>query len=143
MANAAAKHLSLKAETEEGLSVISGAVQDSILRVKGIVFNPKTRSLTLGLQRYRHEDKKPSRIVSALRFDSILSMKSVGIDRTNADAFLVLLSLSFEPTDTPAGDVTLNFSGGGKIKLEVECLELMLLDQGEAWSTKSTPDHDT
>lgn len=142
MANAAVKHLSLKAETAEDLSVISSAVQDSILRVQGILYNSKTRSLMLGLQRYRHEDKKPSRIISALRFDSVLSMKSIGIDRSNEEAFLVLLSISFEPTQAPSGDVILSFSGGGKIKLDAECLEVMLLDQGEAWSTKSMPDHD-
>ena len=136
------KLLSLKAETSEDLSVVSGSVQDSILRVKGIIYKGTARSLTLGLQRYRREVVKPSRITSALRLDSVLSVKSTGIDKSNEDAFLVLLSVIFEETDTPAGIVTLNFSGGAQLTATVECLDAMLLDQGLPWFTKSIPNHD-
>ena len=135
------KRLSLKAQTTEDLSVISGSVQDSILQIKSIIFNGKTRSLTLALQRYRYEVAEPSRISSALRFDDVLSVKSSAIDKSKTDAFLVLLSLEFTETDKPSGLVTLNFSGGGKLIVEVECLEVMLLDQGLPWVAKSIPDH--
>lgn len=135
------KRLSLKAQTTEDLSVISGSVQDSILQIKSIIFNGKTRSLTLGLQRYRYEVTEPSRISSALRFDDVLSVKSSAIDKSKTDAFLVLLSLEFTETDKPSGLVTLSFSGGGKLIVEVECLEVMLLDQGLPWVAKSIPDH--
>ena len=64
------KHLNLKAETEEDLGVIAGAVQDSILRVQGIMYDKKAKSLTLGLQRYRRETDKPSRILSCLLYTS-------------------------------------------------------------------------
>jgi len=136
------KLLSLKAETSEDLSVVSGSVQDSILRVKGIIYKGTARSLTLGLQRYRREIAKPSRITSALRFDSVLSVKSSGIDTSNQEAFVVLLSIIFEESDKPAGIVTLNFSGGAQIIAEVECLDAMLSDQGLPWFTKSIPNHD-
>jgi len=135
------KRLSLKAQTTEDLSVISGSVQDSILQIKSIIFNGKMRSLTLALQRYRYEVAEPSRISSALRFDDVLSVKSSAIDKSKTDAFLVLLSLEFTETDKPSGLVTLSFSGGGKLIVEVECLEVMLLDQGLPWVAKSIPDH--
>lgn len=135
------KHLHLKAESAEDLDVISGAVQDSILRVDGIIFDPKRRNITLGLQRFRHENEGASRIISALRFDGVLSLKSTGIDRTKKDAFLVLLSTKFVKTDAPAGTVMLNFAGNGSLVAEVECLDVMLLDSGESWTTQSVPMH--
>lgn len=135
-------HLHLKAESAEDLSVISGAVQDAILRVEGLIYDAKTHAFTLGLQRFRQEVKKPSRIMSGLRFDSVLSVKSHGIDRSKMDAFLVLLSIDFEEGDAPGGNVTLNFAGDGKVKLGVECLDVMLLDQGDPWLAKAVPEHD-
>jgi hypothetical protein len=37
--------------------------------------------------------------------------------------------------------VTLTFSGGGAIRLEVECLEAELIDLGEVFSAVLCPDH--
>jgi len=37
--------------------------------------------------------------------------------------------------------VTLTFSGGGVLHLDVECLEAELVDLGEAWATVACPDH--
>lgn len=138
-----AQHLNLKAETAEDLSVISGAVQDSILRVQGIMYDQKAKSLTLGLQRFRREAAKPSRILSGLRFDGVLAVKSSGIDKGKPDAFLVLLSIAFEPEDESAGELIFEFSGNGKLRAKAECLEAMLLDRGEPWAAKSVPDHET
>lgn len=135
------RHLKLKAETAEDLSVISSAVQDSILRVEGIIYDAKKRSLMFGLQRFRHESESPYRITSGLRFDSILSVKSSGIDLAKKEAFLVLLSVKFEEIDLPAGLVTLEFSGNGTVVAEVECLDALLLDRGEPWKTQSIPKH--
>jgi hypothetical protein len=135
------KHLHLKAESADDLSVISSAVQDSILRIEGIIYNPKKRSLMLGLQRFRHESECASRITSGLRFDSVLSVKSTGIDISKKDAFLVLLSVKFEELDMPAGRLTLNFAGNGVMIADAECLDALLFDRGEPWKTQSVPKH--
>jgi hypothetical protein len=37
--------------------------------------------------------------------------------------------------------VTLHFSDGGAIRLEVECIEAELTDLGPVWSAKSMPQH--
>jgi hypothetical protein len=37
--------------------------------------------------------------------------------------------------------VTLLFSGGGVLRLEVECLEVELADLGPAWSVDRRPAH--
>ena len=53
---------------------------------------------------------------------------------------LNLLAVEFE-TDTPAGVVKLLFSGGGVLRLEVECLEAELADLGPTWAvdTRARP----
>ena len=54
---------------------------------------------------------------------------------------LNLLAVAFEATDPPAGVVTLTFSGGAALRLEVECLEAELADLGPAWATECCPAH--
>ena len=48
---------------------------------------------------------------------------------------LNLLAVGFAETDPPGGVVTLTFSGGAALRLEVECLEAELADLGPAWTT--------
>ena len=54
---------------------------------------------------------------------------------------LNLLAVSFEETDSPAGAVTLTFSGGAALRIEVECLECELADLGPIWTTTCCPAH--
>ena len=52
-----------------------------------------------------------------------------------------VLAVEFVERDPPSGIVTLIFSGGGAIRLEVECLEAELVDLGEVFSALLCPDH--
>jgi hypothetical protein len=54
---------------------------------------------------------------------------------------LNLLSVDFRETDAPAGIVTLTFSGGAALRLEVECLEAELADLGPTWAAAACPAH--
>jgi hypothetical protein len=51
------------------------------------------------------------------------------------------LAVEFAEADAPAGTVTLVFSGGATLRLEVECLEAELADLGPTWSTAICPTH--
>jgi hypothetical protein len=57
------------------------------------------------------------------------------------DAVLNLLAVEFSETDAPAGVVTLTFSGGPTLRLDVECLEAELADLGPSWTTAACPVH--
>jgi hypothetical protein len=76
-----------------------------------------------------------------LRFERVLACKCRGLDQNHKDAQLNLLAVEFVEQDAPAGIVTLTFSGGGKIRLEVECLEAELTDLGEVFAAELCPDH--
>ena len=54
---------------------------------------------------------------------------------------LNLLAVEFAETDAPAGIVSLIFSGGGTLRLEVECLEAELTDLGPSWPAAARPIH--
>ena len=54
---------------------------------------------------------------------------------------LNLLALDFTETEPPAGVVTLTFSGGATLRLEVECLEGELVDLGPTWTAAECPAH--
>jgi hypothetical protein len=67
---------------------------------------------------------------AALRFDRVMSCKCKQVAPHGKDKVLNLLAVEFEMTDSPAGVVTLVFSGGPALRLEVECLEVELIDLG-------------
>jgi hypothetical protein len=76
-----------------------------------------------------------------LRFERVLAAKVSGLDLSRKDTVLSLLSVAFEPASEPQGFITLRFSGGGAIRLEVECIEVELKDLGAAWMTRHKPEH--
>lgn len=134
--------LRLIAESADDLDIISAALQDAIGRVGEMKWDSRARAFSLRLTRFRHEDETPSRVLTGLRFDSVLSVKVRGIAQTQADALAVLLSISFTPgPENPAGQIVLVFAGGGEIQLSVECIEARLADVSDARTTKSLPLH--
>jgi hypothetical protein len=76
-----------------------------------------------------------------LRFDRVSSCKCRCVNPAGRGAILNLLAIEFHETDPPAGIITLTFSGGGALRLEVECLETELADVGPSWPTAARPTH--
>jgi hypothetical protein len=117
-----------------------------------IVWQPHARRFVMALSRFDWiaaagakpgPGQKPDyrRCRTALRFDRVLSCKCRGIDQTDKEARLNLLAVEFAERDTPAGVVTMTFSGSGVIRLEVECLEAELADLGEILVAETCPNH--
>ena len=129
---------------EEDLEVVSAHVQDAVVKASDVMWRPQENRLVLPLNRFDWESaqaEKPEfhRCRSALRFERVLSCKCRQVP--GKDAVLNLLAVEFSETDAPSGVVTLTFSGGAAIRLEVECLEAELADLGPAWATSACPAH--
>lgn len=129
---------------EEDLEVVSAHVQDAVVKASDILWRPQERRMVLPLHRFDWEAAQSAapeyrRRGAALRFERVLSCKSRQVD--GKDAVLNLLAVEFAETDAPAGVVTLTFSGGSALRLEVECLEAELADLGFAWTTAACPAH--
>ena len=86
--------LRLRAESQADLEIIAAAVQDAILRVGEINYDLRGRSLTLRMTRFQHETDKAARAQSGLRFDSVLGVRTRGIDRSDPEACLLYTSPS-------------------------------------------------
>ena len=131
----------------EDLEVVSTHLQDAVVRSSEVLWRPEEHRLVVALNRFDWEaatNRSPEyrRRRAALRFERVQSCKCKGLKPpAGEDAVLNLLSVEFTPSDEPAGVVTLYFSGGGALRLEVECLEAELADLGPTWTTAACPAH--
>ena len=128
--------LRLIAQDAEGLSVLSTLLQDAVFPITEMTYAARRRRFALLLNRFRWEDRDAAerarrgyeRVQSLLVFEGVLSVKSQGIDRRDADTVLSLLSIGFTPGDEGAGRIELTLAGDGTIALEVEALDATLRD---------------
>ncbi len=145
--------LKLVALDRDDIEVVSAHVQDAFVKVADVLWQPRERRFIMALDRFDWmnavEANGPKgmhppdyrRCRTALRFERVRACKCRGLDQTNKDATLNLLAVEFTEHDAPGGAVLLTFSGGGAIRLEVECLEVELADLGEAYAAVICPDH--
>lgn len=135
------ERLRLRARELDDLSVISALVQDALVPIGDIAFVEPDHSFVLAINRFRWEQKasarRRERVHSGLRFDSVNRVSFRGIDRRDRGRFLSLLAIAYDD-----GVVTLNFAGGGVIRLEVDALRCALEDLDEPWPTLATPRHE-
>ncbi len=138
--------LRLSAEDATDLEVISACLQDAVTQVRDLVFLPHARRFAMVVNRFRWEGEGKSatheRARCGLHFESVLAARVRGIAKDRPDGVLNLLSIRFDEFEAPSGIVTLTFSGGGEIRLEVEALEASLSDLGLVWDTPNLPQHD-
>lgn len=139
--------LKLAALDEKDLDIVSAHTQDAVMKVGDLVYLPEAKRFVVPMNRFAWEASKGffrrqhERRKSVLYFDRVLSAKLSGIDRSKPDDVLSLLAIRFEETDAPTGAIQLVFSGGGTIRLDVECIEARLADLGAAWQAGSRPVH--
>ena len=139
--------LKLAALDADDLSVISAHLQDAVLLVGDIRYLAREKRLVMLVNRFDWDGgtagDKGRRRRAGLHFNRVLSVKSQKIRLGADEAVLSLLAIVFKPgEEAPAGDIELTFSGGGTIRLEVECIEARLQDLGPEWETAHVPAHD-
>lgn len=140
----AADPLKLIALDGDDLAIISAHLQDAVLKIGDIVFRPAERRFALALRRFDWEGAASGarrRRLTALHFERVSSARSSGIDASAPDVVLNLLAITFVERDAPAGDLTLHFSDGAAIRLDVECIEGQMKDLGPVWEAVATPGH--
>jgi hypothetical protein len=135
------KPLRLLAQDQEDLDVISAAMQDAVMKVGDIVYEPAAHRLTIAFNRYRWE-AGGARVRSGLQLGGVLGVQTRKIRRGAKDAVLELLAMTFSAGEAPGGDVTLSFAGGGDLRASVECIEAVLADVSTPWPTPRTPAHE-
>jgi hypothetical protein len=131
----------------DDLAVISAHVQDAVVKVADVLWRPQEKRLVIALNRFcwtaavNGPLDEFRRCRAALRFERVLACKCRHVDPAQKPAVLNLLAIEFVEGDAPAGTVILTFSGGGVLRLDVECLECELADLGPSWVTTCCPGH--
>lgn len=138
--------LRLLAEDVADIQLISAALQDAVAQVGDINYEPQARRLTIAMNRFRWE-RPPNqaggeRVRSALQIGGVLGVQARRLKRDPRDAVVELLALDFQPGDPPGGEVLLSFAGGADLRVTVECLDAILADVSQPWSTPRSPRHD-
>jgi Protein of unknown function (DUF2948) len=133
------------------LQVISAHLQDAVGRIGDITYEKTARRFVMLLNRFdwaqtgKKSSYRPSegyeRHQSALRFEKVEAVRTLKVERSKPNEVLSLLAIGFEAGEAPSGTVTLFFSGGPQIALDVEYIEAELRDLGAAWTTKRRPRH--
>ena len=145
------KKLSLIAQNEEDLVVISTLCQDSIIKIENIKWAKKSKRFYLLINRFCWElndlSKKKSsnmlRINSLMSFNSVLSVKSAGIQQNNNSDITSLLTINYNFFNFEKQAIDLIFSGNSQISLNIECIDVFLKDISEPFegTTSKQPKH--
>ena len=139
--------LKLIALDREDIEVVSAHLQDAVVKAADIRWRPAEKRLVVALNGFDWEAGQWRRAAIPPPPRGAPLRAGVGLQvpqlhrRMEKDQVLNLLAVSFEETDQPAGVITLMFSGGAALRLEVECLEAELADLGPSWVTECCPAH--
>jgi len=141
----------LRAEAPEDIAVISALIQDSVGQNGETRWQPRKHRFALLLNRFRWEDEAAAkaqgrrfeRVQSTLVIDGALKVGGEGLNPGDKEQVFSLLSISFEPSDSGAGTVSLILSGDGAIHIEVECVDITLTDVSRPYvaRAKHEPNH--
>jgi hypothetical protein len=135
--------LRLLAFDKEDLAVISTHLQDAEVKPSDVAYLPREKRFALVLDRFdwcSAQSGTLKRRRTGLHFERVLHVRRARFEPAG-DKPCALLSVSFEPSDAPAGNVTLLFADGAAIRLEVECLEAAMKDLGPEWTAEAAPVH--
>lgn len=143
--------LRLVAMDGEDLQILSALCQDAVFPATEMQWHPKTQRFGLLLNRFRWEDvpaaerrgRKPERVQSVLAIENVQRVASQGIDRSDADTILSLLSVTCEPGEGDTDVILLTLAGDGAIRLQVSEVEVALRDVTRPYAAVSgkVPDH--
>ena len=139
------KPLRLMARDADDLQIISALVQDGVFPSSEISWLPKENRFALLVNRFRWENKQRTteRVQSVLVFDCVQSVQTDSVNPADKDQVLSLLSIELDQGNDCETTYRLILAGDGEIKLDAECIEVILQDATRPYKAPSrkTPTH--
>ena len=139
--------LKLIGKNIEDLKTISAYSQDSIVKIKDIVYLKENKIFIVMLSRFMWEDlekgvfRNYKRIKSVLKFNFIENVLAKNINQQQKNRNLELLAIKSNYNQNNLYDTSLTFSGNNIILLKSEEIDVMLDDQEYFWEVKHSPKH--
>ena len=139
--------LKLIGKNIEDLKTISAYTQDSIVKIKDIVYLKENKIFIVMLSRFMWEDlekgvfRNYKRIKSILKFNFIENVLAKNINQQQKNRNLELLAIKSNYNQNNLYDTSLIFSGNNIILLKSEEIDVMLDDQEYFWEVKHSPKH--
>lgn len=143
--------LHLKAMGAEDLQVISSLTQDAVFPAGEMSWDQTGRRFAMLLNRFRWEDVPAAerrgrdfeRVQSILVISDVVKVSSQGVDQSDPEMIISLLSATFQAGEDGTGRIELMFAGDGAIAIEVEALDVTLKDVTRPYiaPSRKAPDH--
>ena len=139
--------LKLIGKNIEDLKTISAYSQDSIVKIRDIVYLKENKIFIVMLSRFMWEDlekgvfRNYKRIKSVLKFNFIENVLAKNINQQQKNRNLELLAIKSNYNQNNLYDTSLTFSGNNIILLKSEEIDVMLDDQEYFWEVKHSPKH--
>jgi hypothetical protein len=139
--------LKLIGKNIEDLKTISAYSQDSIVKIRDIVYLKENKIFIVMLSRFMWEDlekgvfRNYKRIKSVLKFNFIENVLAKNINQQQKNRNLELLAIKSNYNQNNSYDTSLIFSGNNIILLKSDEIDIMLDDQEYFWEVKHFPKH--
>lgn len=134
--------LRLTALDEQDLQAVSTALQDAVALLGDFIYSRRERAFTMAFNRFCWESgRRDRRVRCGVQIGQVTAARSANIRQGAEDAVVNLLSLRFETGEMPSGQVICTFSGGGELRLDVECLDVVMVDLSRPWRASARPEH--
>ena len=139
--------LKLIGKNIEDLKTISAYCQDSIVKIKDLVYLKKNKIFVIMANRFMWEDlekgvfRKFKRIKCVLKFNFVNSVLSKNINQNQKNRNLELLAIKSNYKDNHLYEISLIFSGNSFLLLESDEIDVMLDELEFFWEVKKSPKH--
>lgn len=138
------KPLRLVAADAEDLNALSAVLQDAVAKIGDFARLPRQRRFAFVANRFIWEARGgKARVRSGCHFDDVTAVRQSNLRLDAPDAVVEILAVRFAPAEDGAGTITIDFAGGGAIRLDVESVNAQLADISPPWPTRLKPAHET
>lgn len=132
----AERPLRLIARDAEDLPVMSALLQDAVFTAADVRWSRKRRRVDILVNRFRWEDRVAAeragrpyeRVRAVLTVQDVTTLATQGVRPGDKDSVLSALALEFTPGADGTGMLVLVLAGDGALRLDVECVDVMLSD---------------
>ena len=139
-----AMELKLVALDEDDLGIVSTHLQDAVVKVADIHWRPAEKRLVMLLNRFDWEEASALAFPAPAHGAAVRARPRLPVPARQAarqGRRAQSAGGRVRARRAPAGHLTLTFSGGCALRLDVECIEVELADLGPAWDTTLRPIH--